>query len=91
MPNIAQKFPSNVSREPPAISEIECIKEIVNKIGGRPYQVILAGNGYKAVSATAEGATATLEPLAGAAGLFRLNLENPKTGETPWTVTFSRP
>jgi hypothetical protein len=58
-------------------------------IGGRTYQIVLAGNGYQAISATATGATATIEPLAGAEGVFRLNLQSSQTGEIAWTVAFS--
>jgi hypothetical protein len=60
-------------------------------IGDQTYQVVLAGNGYQSVSATALGATAAIEPLADAKGLFRLSLKSPKTAEIAWTVTFSRP
>ena len=60
-------------------------------IGGQTYQVILAGNGYQAVSATAAGATAKIEPLAGAEGMFRLSLESSQTAEIAWTVVFSPP
>ncbi len=58
-------------------------------IGGRTYQVVLVGNGYQPVSATAAEATATIEPLAGAEGVFRLSLQSPRTAEIAWTVSFS--
>jgi hypothetical protein len=58
-------------------------------VGGRSCQVVLAGNGYQAVSATATGATATIEPLAGAEGVFRLSLRSRRTGEIAWSVAFS--
>ncbi len=60
-------------------------------VGGETYQVVLAGNGYRANSASATGAAATIEPLAGVAGLFRLSLRSPRTAEVFWTVTFSSP
>ena len=60
-------------------------------VGGEMYQVVLAGNGYRPNSASATGAAATIEPLAGAAGLFRLSLRSPRTAEIFWTVTFSSP
>ncbi len=60
-------------------------------IGGRTFQVVLAGNGYRPMLATAVGATAKVEPLAGAEGLFRLSLRSPQTAEIAWTVRFSSP
>ncbi|MBN2216710.1 MAG: hypothetical protein JW719_05000 [Pirellulales bacterium] len=62
-----------------------------NVIGGEAYEVILAANGYRPVSAQAEGAKARIEPIDGADGLFRLILETPENASVPWTVQFARP
>jgi len=58
-------------------------------IGGQKYEIILAGNGHETIAAAAEGATAHIEPLPGAAGLVRLTLQTPQNAEIPWTVTFA--
>ena len=60
-------------------------------IGGRTYQFVLAGNGYRPVSATAAGATANVESLAGAEGPFRLSFRSSRTAEIVWTVRFLSP
>ena len=65
------------------------LRGTVKIVGGRTQQIILAGNGYRAVTATAAGATAKIEPLAGAEGLYRLSLESSKTAEITWSVVFS--
>jgi hypothetical protein len=57
-------------------------------IGGQPYQLIVAGNGAEPKSAAAAGATAKIEPLGGAKGLFRVDIVSPKTGEIAWGVAF---
>ncbi len=60
-------------------------------IAGETYQVVLAGNGYRPLAPRATGAAATIEPLAGAAGLYRLSLRSPRTAEVYWTVSFLSP
>ena len=46
-------------------------------VGGEPYKIVLAGNGWRATSAEADGAEATIKPLPGDEGLLRLSLMPP--------------
>ena len=57
---------------------------------GEPYKVVLAGNGFRAVSASAVGAKATIEPVPGGDGLVRLSLDAVDGGVIAWSVHFAR-
>ncbi|MHC5068649.1 MAG: hypothetical protein ACYTF0_08675, partial [Planctomycetota bacterium] len=57
-------------------------------VEGEVFEVIIAGNGKTPSAATADGATATIEPLAGADGIFVLRLDKPAGGEVRFSVAF---
>ncbi|MCX6997054.1 MAG: hypothetical protein NTV49_08190 [Kiritimatiellaeota bacterium] len=57
-------------------------------IGGESYQVVVACNGFKPVSASAGGAAATMEPLAGADDLAVLSMASKNHADVKWAIHF---
>jgi len=57
-------------------------------VGGEPYELILAANGYRAVNAQATSAKARIDSMPGAEGLLRLTIESAETAHVPWKVAF---
>lgn len=60
---------------------------IAKVVGGEPFKIVVAGNGAKAVKASAEGAEASFAPHA-ATGLFTLTLKRTDNGESAWSLAF---
>ena len=59
-------------------------------IGGEPYKIVIACNGFKPMSATADGATAAVTPCPGTAGLAQLIVKCPQNTDVRWRVRFER-
>jgi hypothetical protein len=59
-------------------------------VTGEPYRVILATNGFKPLTAEAQGAKAKIEMLDAASGLAVLTLESAENADCAWTVTFEK-
>jgi hypothetical protein len=59
-------------------------------LGASTYRVVLALNGMKASSASADGAKASIQPLAGPTGLAVLEISSPTTPEVTWSVKFEK-
>jgi hypothetical protein len=59
-------------------------------IGGDPYKIVLACNGWAPLSATAEDATIAIEPGVAADGLVTVTLTLPQNARVSWRVAFDR-
>jgi hypothetical protein len=59
-------------------------------VGGEPYSVVLAGNGFGAAAATSSSGTVSIHPLTGAPGLWTLSLDAPTSRVVQWSVRFVR-
>jgi hypothetical protein len=57
-------------------------------VGGEPYKVVVACNGFKPVAASAGQAAATLEPLIGTEDLAVLSITSAANADVEWHVTF---
>ncbi len=58
---------------------------VAKVIGGEPFKIVVAGNGYRAVKASVSDAQARLEKHA-VEGLFQIVLERPGNGTVPWKL-----
>lgn len=58
-------------------------------VAGEPYQVVIAGNGKRAVACEASAGTAALQPAPGRRGLVTLTLNWPPGGVVRWRVRFA--
>lgn len=75
--------------EPPAWDAAACeLRGVSRVIGGEPYQLVLAGNGFRPVSAAAGDAGASVKPIDGAEGLARVTLASPVNADIRWSVRF---
>lgn len=59
-------------------------------VGGETYKLVLACNGFKPVSATADDAVVKIKPLPGSAGLVQLTVASPHNADIHWTMRFER-
>lgn len=57
-------------------------------VGGEPYNVVIAVNGYKLMGAKAKGANASVTMTGKGRGLALLSIDNEKNAEVEWTVYF---
>jgi hypothetical protein len=57
-------------------------------VGGDSFRIVLAGNGRRAVRASATGAQAKLEAHPAGSDYITLVLDRRKNGETPWHVDY---
>ena len=75
-------------------------------VGGEPYRIIIAANGYTPVAATVDEtieadiarsglapvkSTAALRPVVNPAGIVELILNRPTSGPVAWTISFNAP
>jgi hypothetical protein len=60
-------------------------------IGGEPYRVAIAVNGYRVKSSSAQGeAKTSIKTLDGDHGILELTVECEKGGEVSWSVHFEK-
>jgi len=57
-------------------------------VGGEPYVMVMAGNGFTPVSAAASGAAIQIEPLSGYPDLVRVVLQAEGNRVVPWMMTW---
>ncbi|MCE9518613.1 MAG: hypothetical protein K8R87_03470 [Verrucomicrobia bacterium] len=65
--------------------ETKRLSGTANVIGGEPFKIVVANNGQKPTSVSAEAATAKFEAV-GSGDLTAIVLERPTTGTVTWQM-----